>query len=266
MPSRAPPTVLICDRIRVQGQETCSTVFRQTTSSRCSPDFSERCSWRSCASLWTSPMHNARVRCSIDWDVTRAACARSGRLKTRALPTERTVGVCREAGATVRRDWKLQDVNISVRARDERAIEVLPMGLPIQQGAQSAVNTTLRSALTATVEPCPRVCNHGRSGGPVSTTPRRSEMSCWKVIVAVLPSWWRLEVGSAGRLSSSLMRWQWQKPARRSAHLAWRRPWMRTLAISCDRSFAASLVAGPSDVWSGTNGCAQDLGNLFLEM
>ena len=39
---------------------------------------------------------------------------------------------------------------------------------------------------------------------------------------------------------------------RRSAHLAWRRQWMRMLAVSCGRSFAASLVAGPSDVvWHG---------------
>ena len=42
----------------------------------------------------------------------RAACARSGRLKTRALPTERTIaGVCREVGATVRGDVKFRDMN-----------------------------------------------------------------------------------------------------------------------------------------------------------
>ena len=70
----------------------------------------------------------------------RAACARSGRLAR----------VCREAGATVRRDVKLQDMNISVQSRDERAIEVFAMGLPIQQGAQLAVDITLRSALTQT--------------------------------------------------------------------------------------------------------------------
>ena len=39
---------------------------------------------------------------------------------------------------------------------------------------------------------------------------------------------------------------------RRSAHLAWRRRWMRMLAISCGRSFTASLVAGPSDKKKGS--------------
>ena len=37
---------------------------------------------------------------------------------------------------------------------------------------------------------------------------------------------------------------------RRSAHLAWRRRWMRMLAVSCARSFAVSLVAGDGDAWT----------------
>ena len=42
---------------------------------------------------------------------------------------------------------------------------------------------------------------------------------------------------------------------RRSAHLAWRRRWMRMLAISCGRSFAGSLVAGPCVGRALTGGC-----------
>ena len=52
---------------------------------------------------------------------------------------------------------------------------------------------------------------------------------------------------------------------RLSAHLAWRRRWMRMLAISCGRSFAGSLVAGPADVWSGTDGWVPKLSDLFSE-
>ena len=42
----------------------------------------------------------------------RAACPSSGRLKRRAVPTERTV--CRKAGATVTRHVKLRDMNVQV--------------------------------------------------------------------------------------------------------------------------------------------------------
>ena len=82
---------------------------------------------------------------------------------------------------------------------------------------------------------------------------------------------WRLEAGSALRLLSSWTLWRPQKHVIHRqccdvrAQLAWRRRWMRMLAISCGRSFAASLVAGPNDVWSGTDGCVPDLADLFLE-
>ena len=48
----------------------------------------------------------------------------------------------------------------------------------------------------------------------------------------------------------------------RSVHLAWRRRWMRMLAVSCARSFAVSLVSGV-DAWSGTDGRVPDLAGLF---
>ena len=67
-----------------------------------------------------------------------------------SVPTERTLArVCREAGATVRRNAKLRDMNINVSATDERAIEVLASGLGLNHGAQLAVDITVRSAFTA---------------------------------------------------------------------------------------------------------------------
>ena len=78
----------------------------------------------------------ARCECGGSLDFRgqhRAACPRSGRLRSRAVPTERTLArVCREAGATVRRNAKLRDMNISVPATDERAIEVLASGLEFE--------------------------------------------------------------------------------------------------------------------------------------
>ena len=80
-------------------------------------------------------------------------CSQSGRLRTRAMASERTLArVCREAGAIVRTNVKLRDM-IAVRADDERCIEVGASGFPLFHGAQLAVDITLRCALTSRGEP-----------------------------------------------------------------------------------------------------------------
>ena len=71
-------------------------------------------------------------------------------------PVERRVArICREAGARVRFNAFLRDMNINVGAADERRIEVLAQDLPSFGGAQLAVDVTLRSVLSATGEPHP---------------------------------------------------------------------------------------------------------------
>ena len=86
----------------------------------------------------------------------RAACPRSGRLRTRAVAPERTwAQVLREAGANVRFNCLLREMNVAVRAEDERRIEVLASGLPLFHGAQLALVINLRSALTSNGEPRP---------------------------------------------------------------------------------------------------------------
>ena len=78
----------------------------------------------------------------------RAACTRSSRPKTRALAPERTLArVCRKAGATVRFNTKLLDMNLlAVAANDDRAIEVLVSGLALFFEARLAVDISLRCA------------------------------------------------------------------------------------------------------------------------
>ena len=84
----------------------------------------------------------------------RAACARTGRLKKRATPIERMlVRVCREGGARVRYNAFLRDMNVGVRASDERRIEVLAQDLPCFGGAQLAIDITLRGVLSSSGEP-----------------------------------------------------------------------------------------------------------------
>ena len=95
----------------------------------------------------------AHCECGLPLDVQgryRAACPRSGRLKSRAQAPEQTLArVCREAGATVRFNAMLRDMNIAVAATDHRAIEVLASGLPLHHGVQLAVDITIRCAHTA---------------------------------------------------------------------------------------------------------------------
>ena len=85
------------------------------------------------------------------------------------------------------------------------------------------------------------------------------------MIVAVLLSLaWRLEAGSLRLDALAAAKARDSPPVlRRAAHLAWRRRWMR-----CWPSLVAVLsllVAGLSDVWSGTDGCVLNLADLFLE-
>ena len=41
---------------------------------------------------------------------------------------------------------------------------------------------------------------------------------------------------------------------------------MSMLAVSCGRAYAASLVSGGADVWSGSDGPWLDLADLFCEV
>ena len=103
------------------------------------------------------PLTVTEGRCEcVDWVDSkgrhRAACPHSGRLRTRAVAPERTLArVLREAGANVRFNCLLRDMNVAVRADNVRRIDVLASGLPLQL----AVDITSQSALTSNGEPRP---------------------------------------------------------------------------------------------------------------
>ena len=188
----------------------------------------------------------------------RAACNRSGRQKKRALAPERTLArVCREAGATVRCNAKLCDMNLAVAANDDRAIEVLASGLPLFFGAQLAVDITVRCALAAdgTAQP-----GAARVDGAVCTRAREdkertySELlrgdRCRLVVVA-------LETG--GRWSEEALQFVESLAAVRardappalfhSAALAWRR--RRSLGLSPARWWLSLRRCMRSVAWTG---------------
>ena len=187
------------------------------------------------------------------------------------MPTERTLArVCREAGAVVRTNVKLRDMNIPVSATDERAIEVLAMGLPLHQGAQLAIDITLRSALTTTGEPCPGGATVNGAALQVARQQKEAKYRdlleghrCSLVVVGVETGgrFGQEAVDFVDSLAAAKAR-DSPRILHRSAHLVWRRRWMRMLAVSCARSFAVSFVSG-GDAWSGTDGRVPDLADLF---
>ena len=131
-----------------------------------------------------------------------AACTLSGRVKKRATPTERVLArVCREAGARVRFDAYLRDMNVGVPASDGRRIEVLAQDVSCFGGAQFAVYITLRSVLTRAGEP---QRNAADTDGAVLISAKPSS-HCWLLPVAANLSLWasRQEGGGVRRLWTS---------------------------------------------------------------
>ena len=107
----------------------------------------------------------------------RAACMRTERVKRRAVPTERVLArVFREAGARVRFNAFLRDMNVGVPATDTRRIEVLAQDLPCFAGAQLAVDITLRSALTSNGEAQPQA---EHTDGAVLSAARHDKERCY---------------------------------------------------------------------------------------
>ena len=103
------------------------------------------------------PFMPARCRCQQPLDPLgdhRAACPRSGALRVRGFGLERAAArICREAGALVSTNVLVRDLNTGATRHDERRIEVITNGLPLWNGSQLAVDTTLVSLLTSTGQP-----------------------------------------------------------------------------------------------------------------
>ena len=75
----------------------------------------------------------------------------------------------------------MRDMNLGVMATDQRRLDVLAQGLPIEAGAQLAIDVTLRAALTT----CSAV--QGRAAaedGAVCTAAKRDKEAKYPELVA----------------------------------------------------------------------------------
>ena len=104
---------------------------------------------------WPMPLGPRRcggTGCGHDLDALGdhwASCMRTGRVRRRARPLERTwARVFREAGGRVLENVFLRDMGIAgIHAADSRRLEVVATGLPLSRGVPLAVDATMVSAL-----------------------------------------------------------------------------------------------------------------------
>ena len=184
----------------------------------------------------------------------RAACPVSGRLRARATPTEWALArVCREAGARVRFNVFLRDMNINVAAHDGRRIEVLAQGLPCFGGAQLAIDITVRSATTADGRARPRAALEDGAAleqareDKERTYPELALSRRCQLVVVALETGGRWSQESVAFLQQLARARAQDAPGylRRSAELTWARRWTRLLSVAAASSFAASLIEPP---------------------
>ena len=125
------------------------------------------------------PLTARACRCGRPLDALghhRSACAVAGALGRRGFPLENaSARICREAGGRVRTNVYVQDMDLGVVNQfDTRRLEVVVDGLPLFQGAQLAVDTTLVCPLTSEGAPKPR--SAVVSGVCLRAARRRKEM------------------------------------------------------------------------------------------
>ena len=135
----------------------------------------------------------------------RAACPHSGHTQKRATPVERVMArICREAGARVKFNAFLKDMNVSVPTSDLRRIEVLAQDLPCFGGAQLAVDV-LSEALSRGMErlsPGPQkrmaqsCCKLGSTRKTSTQNSSTGDVGSWLWL-------WKREAGGAVRLWTS---------------------------------------------------------------
>ena len=180
----------------------------------------------------------------------RTSCMPSGRIRKRATPVERTsTRICREAGAVVKTNVLLRDMNVIVASKNERRLEILADGLPIKRGAQLAIDVTVRSSTStdgrakgnaANIDGA--ICEAARADKEEKYPELLGDGRCTLVVIA-------LEVG--GRWSKEAVQFMkelaWSKARevpqvlRGSAAHCWRRRWMQMLSVAAATAWADSL-------------------------
>ena len=183
----------------------------------------------------------------------RAACSRAGVLGRRGYAVESAAArVCREAGARVTTNVMLRDLDLFLpQGPDGRRLEVVADGLPMFDGAQLAVDTTLASPLHCDGSARPGAPS--TNGVALSAARRRKERAYPEpvgphrrarlvVLAGEVGGRWSEETRSfISQLAKAKSR---AEPfvLRRRVEQAWRLRWGAMLSCAAARVFASSLL------------------------
>ena len=160
-------------------------------------------------------------------------------MKKRVTPTKHTVArIFREAGAIVRKNVFVKDMNVEVGAEDTRQIDILAQDLPC---AQLAVDVTLRWARptrkqTQMVRVLLKAQADKEMAHPEVATSGRS-----KLVVMAIKTGGRWSDEAADDLIVVLTRRQ-ERRFRTRWQLVWERRWTRMLSVICSNALAGSMV------------------------
>ena len=177
-PSHVPQTRLTCDRTQVPELARSFLELPQDQSSGSNPNLFRTLVLERLRLPLDVTESKCECRCFLDTTGRhRAACPRSGRLRTRAVGPERTLArVCTEAGATVRINTKLRDMNVAISASDAREIEVLASGLTSPRSATGSRHHCEKCPHSQRVS-VPKRSTHRRRGAVQSPNGQGKEIS-----------------------------------------------------------------------------------------
>ena len=170
--------------------------------------------------------------------------------------------ICREAGARVRENVLLRDMNIAVPAADMRRIEVLASGLLCFRGAQLAVDVAMSSPLRGDGNARPRAAR--MDGAAIQDAIDDKERTYPELMRGTRCRLQVLALEASGRMSHATIDFLLALARARAqaapaclwdsaAYVSYRR-WARMLAVSAAAALADSLLreggeetAGPVD-------------------
>ena len=205
----------------------------------------------------------------------RAACPHAGILASRGFALEAAAArICREAGARVVTNCFVRDLNLDGVADDGRRLEVVANNLPLWNGAQIAIDTTLVSPLGRNGTAVDN--SHAFDGRALRRAHRRKARTYpelhaangrVKFIVLAIEIGGRWDSGGVKFLKDLAAAKARSAPTAQQASVAasWFRRWLSIMACAAQRALAISLLSLPASSGHCLDAHAPFLGDLLAE-
>ena len=204
-----------------------------------------------------------------------ASCPKSGLLKLRSKPIERTwARIMREAGARVRENFMLRDSGISsIDPADGRRIEVVVTGLPLHGGIPLAIDATLVSPLDTKGEPhgdadaCPGVAIRAAEKDKARTYHELMDSGMLRLKVAASEIGGRLNAEGKQLVRAAAVLRSRDEPAllRSAVFRALHSRWLTMLSVAVQEAVTATIVDEGVALLDAADGPAPLSVHMWLE-